>query len=99
MHERVLLRPEEGRIANDLYYSFLGWCSQIVTNIVDNAPYVQVEFNTNVIVSGGAIQGIEINGDHRQPRYVSRFYLAYKDLELEEFCVVNDENGNPMVRS
>jgi len=95
LNERVLLRPEECRIASDMYYSFLGWCSQIVTNIVNNAPYIQVEFDTNVVVSGGAIQGFEINGDNRQPRFVSRFYLAYKDLE--KFCVVNDEDGNRMV--
>ena len=97
MNERVLLRPEEGRVASYTYSGFLGWCSQIVTNLVNNAPYIQVEFGTIVVISAGAIQGIEINEDERQPRYVSRFQLAYMDLESEEFCVVNDENGNPMV--
>ena len=97
MNERVILRPEEGRIANT-YSSFLGWCSEMVTNIVNNAPYIQVEFGTNVVVSGGAIQGIEINGDGNQPRYVNTFHLAYMDLESEEFCTINDETGNAMVR-
>ena len=32
MNERVLLTPEEGRIGND-YDSFIGWCSQKVTNM------------------------------------------------------------------
>ena len=97
MNERVSLIPEEGRINND-YASFLGWCSQIVTNIMSNAPYIQVEFDIQAIVSTVAVQGFEINSDKRQPRYVLEFQLAYKDLESEKFCTVNDENGLPMVR-
>ena len=97
MNERVLLVPAEGRINND-YGSFLGWCSQIITNIMDNTPYIQVEFDIQVVVSTVAVQGIVINGDKRQPRYVRKFHLAYKDLESEKFCTINDENGLPMVR-
>ena len=62
-------------------------------------PYIQVEFNTNVLVSTVAVQGFMINDDSRQPRYVSRFQLAYKDLESDKFCTVNDKNGLPMVRN
>lgn len=98
MIERVLLVPEEGRIGNT-YASFLGWCSQRVTNIMNNAPYIQVDFGTPVTVSSVAVQGFQINGDSRQRRYVSRFHLAYKDLESEEFCTVNDQNDQPMVRN
>ena len=98
MNERVSLIPEEGRVSND-YGSFLGWCSQKVTNIMKNAPYIQVEFDTQVVVSTVAVQGFEINGDKKQPRYVLEFQLAYKDLESEKFCTVNDENGLPMVRN
>ena len=98
MNERVFLKPEEGRIGN-MYTSFLGWCSQIVTNMINNAPYIQVDFGTNVIVSAVAVQGFVINGDSRQPRYVTEFQLAYKDLESDKFCTVNDKNGLPMVRN
>ena len=65
---------------------------------MSNAPYIQVEFDIQVVVSTVAVQGFEINGDKRQPRYVLEFQLAYKDLESEKFCTVNDENGLPMVR-
>ena len=49
-----LLRPKEGRIASACTI-VRGWYSQIVTNIVNNAPSIQVEFDTYVVVSGGAI--------------------------------------------
>lgn len=98
MKERVLLKPEEGRISN-MYSSFLGWCSQQVTNIMNNVPYIQVDFGTNVIVSSVAVQGFLINGDSRQYRYVNEFHLSYKDAESEVFCTVNNEDGLPMVRN
>ena len=98
MNERVSLLPEEGRIGND-YGSFLGWCSEKVTNVMKNAPFIQVDFDTPVMVSTVAVQGFDINSDKRQPRYVLEFQLAYKDLVSEKFCTVNDENGLPMVRN
>lgn len=97
MNERVLLVPQEGRIGN-MYSSFLGWCSQKVTNIVNNAPYIQVEFSTPVVVSSVAVQGFEINGDSRQRRYVREFQLAYQDLESKEFCTINNDS-KPVVSS
>ena len=81
-----------------MYSSFLGWCSQKVTNIVNNAPYIQVEFSTSVIVSSVAVQGFEINGDSRQRRYVHEFQLAYQDLESKEFCIINNDS-KPVVSS
>lgn len=97
INERVLLTPEEARIGN-MYTSFLGWCSQIVTNMKNNAPYIQVDFGAPVMVSAVAVQGFTINNDRRQYRYVHKYQLAYKDLESEEFCIVNDENNQSMVR-
>ena len=91
MNERVLLVPQEGRISNK-YSSFLGWCSQKVTNIVNNAPYIQVDFGTPVVVSSVAVEGFEINSDSRQRRYVHEFQLAYEDLESEKFCTINNDS-------
>lgn len=96
MNERVFLKPEEGRIGNT-YSSYLGWCSQIVTNMKNNAPYIQVDFGTHILVSAVAVQGFEINSDKRQPQYVKKFQLAYKNLESEEFCTINGNNDIPMV--
>lgn len=98
MNERVKLVPQEGRIGN-MYSSYLGWCSQKVTNIMDNAPYIQVDFSASVVVTSVAVQGFEINGDNRQPRYVCEFQLAYKDLKSDEFCTINNEYNQSKVRS
>ena len=66
---------------------------------MDNAPYIQVDFSASVVVTSVAVQGFEINGDNRQPRYVCEFQLAYKDLKSDEFCTINNEYNQSKVRS